>query len=316
MAREELSTIVQPIATMIQMEAAVASQRIVQQQTNLTERPTPRNGLKPLSELHRCGDALVAASESLLNRVQRDDASPYSAPVSRIHYLASTLRERLIELSPNMSVASDVAVECRTTLVNSLHAGRATASESSEKQCEWSTMPRQHCFSEDSEAVACRTATHVALTEVAAECDITESRVERSQPACSSTIRPPRVLVIDDSPFFRMLLETAVESAGHATLTLPSLDEAEAALNESQASDIVIWGGTDSSALTDCLTEWLLRRDDLRRPLLIGLAHGMEQSGEMAPEFDHVVLRTRLPDLLSIIRNKLGDATHAIKNSA
>ena len=66
----------------------------------------------------------------------------------------------------------------------------------------------------------------------------------------------------------------------------------------------------------DCLTEWLLRRDDSRKPMLIGLVNGSEQSGETPPEFDHLVPRAQLTELLSIVRGKLGDATQAIKRSA
>jgi len=287
------------IDTMVHLEATAARQRMIQQATILSERELPVIEPNPLFDLHRCGDALFAASESLLNRVQRDDTSPYSAPVSRIHHLASTLRERLIEFTPSLVAANIPAVEPtpvqKPTDVQSLI------------ESELATIDDNIIDGTD----LLEERTHVALAEVASECDVTDS-----QPARLPTSRPPRVLVIDESPFFRMLLGTAIESAGHATLTLASLDEAEAPLNESQASDIVIWGGIDSSPLTDCLTEWILRRDDSRRPMLIGLVNGMEQSGGMAPEFNHVVLRAHLPELLGIIRDKSGDVTHALKKSA
>ena len=76
-------TIPEPIDTIILLEEAVARQRLVQQATTTSQRELSRAESNPWSDLQRCGDALFAASESLLNRVQLDDASPYSAPVSR-----------------------------------------------------------------------------------------------------------------------------------------------------------------------------------------------------------------------------------------
>lgn len=286
-------TIPEPLDTMIRLEAVVARRRTVQQATTVSEREAPRVGANPVSDLHRCGDALFAASESLLNRVQRDDASPYSAPVSRIHHLASTLRERLIDLTPNVPTANVLAV-VPTVEKNLIESDPATISDS---------------VIDGSGLLAERT--HVALAEVATECDVTDS-----QPAWLPTSRAPRVLVIDESPFFRMLLGTAIESSGHATLTLTSVDVAEAPLNESQASDIVIWGGVDSSTQTDCLTEWILRRDDSRRPMLIGLVNGTQSSRDVPAEFDHLVPRAHLTELLGIVRGKLGDAIHVIKKTA
>ncbi len=291
-------TIPEPVDTMALLAATVAGQRVSQPVAVLTGRASSvaRPDLDLWSDLNRCRDALCSASESLLNRVQRDDCSPYSAPVSRIHHLASTLRERLIEITPSVTAAT--VLEAEPTVEK-----HPTESES--------VKVADNIIDEDDlNAELIEERAPITLAEIASECEVTDS-----QPARLPN-RPPRVLVIDESPFCRMLLGTAIESAGHATLTLASLDEAEAPLNESQASDIVIWGGVHSSALTDCLTEWILRRDDSRRPLLIGLVNGVEPPGETAPEFNHVVLRAHLPELLSILRDRLGDATHAMKKSA
>ena len=295
-------TILEPTETISLLEAMVSHVRTAAPETILSEPASPDVQPDPLTELHRCGDALVWASESLLNRVQRDEASPYSTPVSRIHHLASTLRERLAEITPSLPAANTRAfeptanvlgddghlvpresqvIECLTTVEC------ATASESAEKQCCARVDLEEHCFSADSEAVA-----------------------------RGSIRRSPRVLVIDESPFFRMLLGTAVESSGQTALVLPSLNEAEASLNECQASDIVIWGGVGSSTETECLTDWIVRRDGSRRPMLIGLVNGTQNLGDVRPEFDHLVPRTHLTELLGIIRGKLGDATHAIKKIA
>ena len=287
----------EPTDTMIRLEAVVARPRMVQHETTTFERESPRAESNPLSDLHRCGDALFAASESLLNRVLRDDASPYSAPVSRIHHLVSTLCERLIDLTPSQVPTNDRAVEL--------------TSEQNLMENEPVTITENIFHNADMSPELLDEQTPITLAEIATECDVTDS-----QPAWLPTNRPPRVLVIDESPFFRMLLGTAIESAGHATLTLSNLDEAEAPLNESQSSDIVIWGGVGSSMQADCLTEWLLRRDDSRKPLLIGLVNGMVPSDEMAPEFNQVVLRTHLSELLGIIRDKLGDTTRSMKKSA
>lgn len=290
-------TIPEPIDTMIRLEAVIARQQMVQQVTIVSERESPGTESNPLSDLHRCGDALFAASESLLKRVQRDDASPYSAPVSRIHHLVSTLRERLIDLTPNQVPTNDRAVEL--------------TSEQNLMESEPVTITEDIFDNAGMSPELLEVQPPITLVEI-----VTEHNVTDSQPAWLPTNRPPRVLVIDESPFFRMLLGTAIESAGHATLTLSNLDEAEAPLNESQSSDIVIWGGVGSSMQADCLTEWLLRRDDSRKPMLIGLVNGSEQSGETPPEFDHLVPRAQLTELLSIVRGKLGDATQAIKRSA
>ncbi len=286
-------TILEPIDTMTLLEAMVAHQRTSPPATIHSERASPDVRPDPLTDLHRCGDALFLASESLLNRVQCDDASPYSAPVSRIHHLASTLRERLGEITPRMQVANLPAVE-------------PTVAQNSDQHEQVNSEDHIIGGSGLFEEQAC-----VVLAEVAIGSDVFHSEPDRL-PAS----RPPRVLVIDESPFFRMLLGTAIESAGHAAITRENLDEAETLLNDSQASDIVIWGGVGSSTLTDCLTDWILRRDDSRRPLLIGLVNGTQNSDDVPPEFDHLVPRAQLTELLDIVRGKLGDATQAMKKTA
>ena len=228
-----------------------------------------------LAELHRCGDALFAASESLLDRVQRDDSSPYAASVSRIHHLAATLRERLIEVEPGTSPSKDL-VAGLIAEQNRIDSEPIIIDEDTVNSSALLDVP-----------------IHIALAEIA-------------DPAVSPTQRPPRVLVIDESPFIRMLLSLAIETAGYAALTLASLEEAEDQLNDSQGSDIVIWGGVASATQTDCLTEWLLRRDDSRRPMLIGLVNGKQSLDDQSVQFDQITCRTHLPELLSVIRNKLG----------
>ena len=249
------------------------------------EREAPGICKNSLSELHRCGDALFAASESLLERVQRDDSSPYAAPVSRIHHLATTLRERLIEIVPStvptIGLVAGLIAEPNRIESDSVAIGEDTINTSDPLE-----VP-----------------VHIVLAEFA-------------NPEVSPTHRPPRVLVIDESPFIRMLLSSAIETAGHATLSLASLEEAETQLNDSQASDIVIWGGSDSPTLTDCLTEWILRRDDSRRPMLIGLVDGTQRPDEVSAEFDHVVCRAHLQELLNVIRDKLGDQAPTMKKTA
>ena len=243
------------------------------------------------SELHRCGDALFTASESLLDRVRRDDASPYAVSVSRIHHLAATLREQLTEFVSGLSPANGLVNEL--SAIPSMNACELVAIGDS-------ITDVANLLDEP---------VHFSLAEIATEPD-------PADPASSPAIRPPRVLVIDESSFIRMLLNSAIETVGHATLSLGSLKEAESQLNDSQASDIVIWGGVDSPTLTDCLTDWIRRRDDSRRPMLIGLVDGMQRLDEVSAEFNHVVCRAHLQELLSVIRDKLGDRAPAMKKTA
>ncbi|MBM4075595.1 MAG: hypothetical protein FJ267_08125, partial [Planctomycetes bacterium] len=52
-----------------------------------------------LTSLDQDGINLADASESLLNRIQKDATSPYSAPASRVHHLAVSLSKRISELT-------------------------------------------------------------------------------------------------------------------------------------------------------------------------------------------------------------------------
>ena len=289
-------TVAEPIDTMIQLEATTARQRMVRAVATDSGRDTRESRTDSWSELRRCGDALFTTSESLLDRVQRDDISPYAAPVSRIHFLAGVLCEQLIEFTSGLRFDGVLADELTVTSglkMPNLNECRPVSNEGGISDAAF--------LGEES--------IQFPLPRIAPEVNAVDT-------ASSPVNRRPKVLVIDASPFFRMLFGTAIDSAGYATLALASLDEAEAQLNDSQASDIVIWGGIESSTLTDCLTEWTLRRDDSRRPMLIGLINGMEQSSGVPPEFDRVVLRTQLPELLSVIRDRLGDRTRAVKQTA
>lgn len=252
---------------------------------SVSERETLGICATTLSELHRCGNALVSASQSLLDRVCCDDASPYAAPVSRIHHLATTLCNQLIEIAPDTSHTSTFSAE----LI---------------KKPTWGEGDR--CVM-GNETINNASRVEIPLPIVMADIDDIEA---------SQTHRPARVLVIDESPFIRMLLNSAIESAGYPTLTIAGLDDAGDQLNDSQASDIVIWGGVASAAQTDCLTEWMLRREDSKRPMLIGLVDGTQKQRDMSAEFDHIICRSHLQELMEIIRNRCGHGDGLTKKTA
>jgi len=279
-----------PIDSTMSLDSMTARRRLSRCAAESTSKILSDVTPESLSALQHCGDSLLDASSSLLARVRRDDASPYAAPVSRIHHLAGALWERLRDFTSSFHSAHGSSSELTAT------------SEENESE-PMATEPQTAQFHVYAEAT----------TSESDECDHDEIGID---PAAKSICRPPKVLVIDESPFFRMLLKSAIESVRHAASTLSSLDEAEALLNESEASDIVIWGGIESLAQTDCLTEWRQRRDQSRRPTLIGLTNCNNDSGESPAEFDHIVQRSQVVELLKIVRDKFGDESQAIKRIA
>lgn len=138
-------------------------------------------------------EELVLASETLLHRVTHDGDFPYTAALSRIHHLGTALRELVTApISQQAEPVPSVVVSPKEVL-------EVEAPEPVEVVIEECTSAPE-------------------LLEVP---DLIDVPVE---------MQARHVLVIDESPFFRMLLTTAIEACGYPVSAVASLVEVQAEL--------------------------------------------------------------------------------------
>ncbi len=322
----------EPSRATVRLEAEAARQRSLRQ-----EQDSPRTSVRidhsppttkfpdtitTMRDAIQTGERIFLASESLWKRLQSDNVSPYMTSVSRIHHLAETLRGQLLQI------------------VDPTHA------EQTEDDQHAAVQPAavQPAFD-----VALERGDHLD-TPIEVEADITELfplTLDRCQSAASaeqSSVRPkrnnhvapaipflgrqPQVVVVDESPFFRMLLRSAIEAAGHQSRVLNDIEmdgafwietsDASFIATEFTAEDIVVWSGVNSPERTARFVDWAQTRDSDSTPTLIRLLDGPHAAEPPSPAFHRTLLRNQIPELLSAIDDKLGPhcrSSHAAANS-
>jgi hypothetical protein len=211
-------------------------------------------------------EELVLASESLLQRVTHDGEFPYTAAVSRIHHLGTALRDLV---TAPLSHQTEPPVPSVVVKPVELEAATSEPVEVLVDEC-------------------------AAAPEVLEVPDLIDEPVE---------MQARHVLVIDDSPFFRMLLTTAIEACGYPVSAVANLVEVQAEL----APDVVVCSVGELTGTQ----EWLGYAIPAGRTSLIVLANDVSEQQPSTSILQ--VRRTDLSSLLGLIRQKLGPALVAVK---
>jgi CheY-like chemotaxis protein len=242
----------------------------------------PRHPLEAaLPELVSTCNEIAMVSESLLNQVLLEGTFPHTTKLSRIHHLGTRLRDRVAGL-PKPSTRQ---------------ASASMAAQSIE------IKPSEHIRIEQAEEPepAVEEQAHINLP-LNHEPAIQAHRVDGI----------PRVLIIDESPFFRMLLTTAIESVGYQVESAPNI-AAVRLTGDIESQDLVFLAATglvaeDQEWLGTSLQTWnaklvTLTSEDITAMRAIGIAC-------------HQVARTDLAGLLAFIKLQLGSVESSIRMTA
>lgn len=259
--------------------------------------PDPGND-QERSRTFAVSEQLAAASESLLNHAINDREFLYFSTVSRIHHLSTTLRDQLAPRMPQVEVHGESATgtielppsdnydSSRSAPHPEIALGTANPTNSPGIHVSAAVLPE-----------------HRAERNV-----IQDSRVTQSVGTAS-----PLVFIIDDSPFFRMLLTSALEADGYATGVAADLTEAEAISHE--AAWTILICGTACTEQPGPRGEWLRRRivDDGCR--VIRLVHGQPEQFSQ-DDCHHQVRRTDLAGLRGLVQQILGPGLQRVRRIA
>lgn len=233
------------------------------------------------AELIGISDDLVCASESLLRRVMHDEGFAYTTALSRIHHLGTAIRDRLkqsADRTPRRLFAIAAPIMDRESAEQAETVLEPVATDSS---IELPELPE-------------RTSDGDASNELSKD-------------------RDSRILIINESPFFRMLLTSAISGAGYKLRTLPTLMDAQESCDD-ELFDVII---CDESILSRQLdSEWAwLRSHMTKSDNLIALGNG----SDVIPHDDGCqrVSRKEISSLLALLKLILGPgATRALSGAA
>ncbi len=263
-----------------------------------------------MQDIMQSGERIFLASESLLKRLHSDDVSPYMAPVSRIHHLAETLRWQLLQLTGQTPAGRPQREQFAT---------ENQANDQAVERCDHFDT-QVHAAADITELFPL-TLDRFLSASSATQQSVRPARGGMNAPEIPFLQRLPQVVVVDESPFFRMLLRSAIEAAGHQSRAIDRIEIDEALFNETSdrnftateftAEDIVVWSGTNSPERTARLIDWVQARDSDSTPTLIRLLDGPHESETPSPAFHRTLLRNQIPELLSTIGDKLGHAIRA-----
>lgn len=268
------ATLAEPVELLNQLEATTARLRMDRLAQDRSFEAATADEVDSVLELRRCSESLVETSDSLLNRMQRDGDSPYMPTVSRIHFLAKTQRDLLANLHPRLAVATSLVETMPAS--GELPAAESPLADEGLPECGPSAFRAGEFRSGNGDDVA-----------------------------VSSPGRAPRVLIVDQSSFMRMLFRSAIESSGFATETAVNLDEAMRMARPDQPCGVVVWNADCNHCETVRLTEWLRCQTFATRPALIAVIDKGLTEGDFSPEYDWVVNRDDVAGLLNIISGAL-----------
>ncbi len=245
------------------------------------ESPLKQAADEVLTGVAEISDALILASESLLHRAESDGDFPYLPSLSRIHHLGMLIRDRLAAHLPVKTAMVSGAVENHTQCVS---------------QPEMIEVLPENESSEPG----------VRLVETTT----TEPFTATSLGVQAFANRIPNVLIIDESPFFRMLLTSAIESAGYETQVVGSILEARQ--SDGAANWDLILCSANQIAGDDAKFDWLQSSSAGAILLESNLTSSNSQ------EDGHVqrVPRADIAGLLAVVKSMLGPGTRDIRLSA
>jgi hypothetical protein len=212
---------------------------------------------------------LVQASGSLLERVIRESVFPHTAALGRIHHLATLVRDHVIA-EPQIYRAAEISGYAEE-LLPELRVPRTSIPQED--------APLQHVENADQPQI---------------DVEISDR---------------PGVLILDRSPFIRMLLTTAIESAGYDAMAPANCLEA-LECEHVRPWNVVICGIDD---LSDSSRELLAGRVASWGASVVMFDEG--QSEAIAIE-QHLLKRSDLEGLLSLIKAKLGPINRPMLMSA
>ncbi|MDB5346112.1 MAG: hypothetical protein JWP89_4489 [Schlesneria sp.] len=221
-------------------------------------------------ELVAISQELVQASGSLLERVIQESVFPHTAALGRIHHLATLVRDHVITV-PQTDRPAEISG-----------------------------------YSE--ELLAELTIPSMSIPHGDMPVKLVESFDQQQIEVEMSGLRPG-VLILDRSPFIRMLLTTMIESAGYVAMA--SADGIEALESEHLRPWNVVICGIDN--LSDSSRELLSRRAASWEASVITFDEG--RGGPIAFE-QHQLKRSDLEGLLSLIKEKLGPISRPMLMSA
>lgn len=248
------------------------------------EGPLKQAATEVLAGVAEISDALILASESLLHRAESDGEFPYLPSLSRIHHLGMLIRESLAAHVPANSIETAIV---SGYAVDYVQGGPQPEMIEALPECE-SSQPEVRLV-ETTKAESLSTASF---------------SVERF------SNRVPNVLIIDESPFFRMLLTSAVESAGYEAQVVGSVLEARQS-DGATHWDLIICSANQIAG-DDARFDWL--QGCSARAILLESAptHSVNQVA------DHVqrVPRTDVAGLMALVKSILGPTIRDIRLSA
>jgi len=227
--------------------------------------------------------ALVTASESLLHRTENDRDFPYASSLSHIHHLGLSIRD---QITGQMTVDPS---EASMASVMSISSGSS--------RIETAMM----------DALPIDVVSNVGVSLV--DANSAGAAVVLSRRRQRQGDRPPLVLIVDESPFFRMLLTSAIESAGYEPKVFGSILDTRRA-EDAQEWDLVICSAGE--AVGDDNLNWLQSRDT--EVILLESTSAeivRHEFGQM-----HHIRRTDIAGLMALVKSMLGPVNQDIRLSA
>lgn len=317
----------EPSRAMVRLEAEAARERSLRQEEDSPTTSVRINHSQPttkypdttttMRDAIQTGERIFLASESLWKRLQSDNSSPYMTSVSRIHHLAQTLRGQLLQIvGPTHAEQTE----------GDQHAAVQPAFDKALERGDYLDTPIK--AEADITELFPLTLDRFPSALSAAQSSVRPTRNDHIAPAIPFLERQPQVVVVDESPFFQMLLRSAIEAAGHQSRVIDRIEIDDALFNETSdasftateftAEDIVVWSGVNSPERTARFVDWAQSRDSDSTPTLIRLLDGPHAAEPLSPAFHRTLLRNQIPELLSAIDDKLGShcrSSHAAANA-
>lgn len=248
----------------------------------------PRPGWETSREiLVTTSEELVHASESLLDRIVRDGDFPYMSTFSRIHHLGTTLRD-CIDALPGSIRRPDPETDFEAS---------GTATRSSMPIA--GLCPPDNPIVVENEVDAAQRSTDLHPRETAVVSEHFGTSV-------------PKVLIVDESPFFRLMLISAMEAFGYSTRAVTNLAEMQSTC-DSETWNLVIRGSDER--IPESHRDWMRGRLAEWNAPLVSLINDWRDPEEGVANH-YQFRRTNISAALALIHAKLGPVPLSLRRIA
>lgn len=240
------------------------------------------------------------------------DEAPYVSTTSRLEQLAQSTRELVSDIARQARAnVATIPFDMARSIESPVTAAAAAAAAALPVNLEADGMEEAAKFPQPSEEEAAVATTESAdrVHDIQEELDRAEESIQ--QIVVDTPIKPKRILIVEESLFFRHLIGLAVQSAGFDSCSAETVDQGMAYLHQSPDFHAILIGSVVSAEIAQAIS----MSRQMHGAKVIGLV-ATDSLERQSDDVDACVSRSNPIQLISKLNQILSESTDPLRKSA